>query len=99
MSEFEMGQDSFMLWMTIAGMLCWGACFLWMHHISEKQNRMLAELREQAQRIEDLSKTEHDLIREVHPQVGQIKAGVEEVKTTVKNTSDAVDQLKEQTPS
>ncbi len=94
-----MNQDSFMLGMTIAGMLCWAICFLWMHRISEKQNRLLTELREQAQRIEDLSRTEHDLIREVHPQVGQIKAGVEEMQATVKDTSDAVDQLKVQGPS
>ena len=34
---------------------------------------MLDELRGQARRIEKLSKAEHDLIKEVHPQVGEIK--------------------------
>ena len=35
------------------------------------------------QRIEHLSKVEHDLIREVHPQVGEIKEQVETVKEAV----------------
>ncbi len=34
-------------------------------------------------RIEDLSRAEHDLIRDVHPQVG-------EIKEKVKNVADAV---------
>lgn len=35
------------------------------------------------QRIEQLSETEHDLIREVHPQVGEIKEQVENVAEAV----------------
>ena len=54
-----MGQENSMFWMTVLGTLCWAICFLWMHQISAKQNRMLRELREQAQRIEDLSRNEH----------------------------------------
>jgi len=34
-------------------------------------------------RIEKLSKAEHDLIRDVHPQVGQIKEHIETVKEAV----------------
>jgi len=44
---------------------------------------MLIELREQTCRIEDLSKAEHDLIREVHPQVGEIKETVQRVESRV----------------
>ena len=39
-----------------------------MHRISTRQDRLLAELHAQGKRIEELSKIEHDLIREVHPQ-------------------------------
>jgi hypothetical protein len=58
-----------------------------MHRLSVKQNRLLVELREQGQRIESLSKTEHDLIQEVHPQVGAIKTGVEEVRAAVRDAA------------
>jgi len=34
-------------------------------------------------RIEDLSRAEHDLIRDVHPQVGEIKEKVEDVADAV----------------
>jgi hypothetical protein len=44
---------------------------------------MLKELHEMTQRIEQLSKAEHDLIRDVHPQVGEIKGHVETVKEAV----------------
>ena len=44
---------------------------------------MLRELHEMTQRIEQLSKAEHDLIREVHPQVEKIKQDVEDVATAV----------------
>jgi hypothetical protein len=50
-----------------------------MHRISAKQNYLLDKIREQGKRIEDLSKIEHDLIKEVHPQVGEIKEGVDEM--------------------
>ena len=39
---------------------------------------------EQGQRIEMLSKLEHDLIEEVHPQVSDIKEGMEAVIAVVK---------------
>ena len=84
-----MTRDELAFWLSVAGMACWGACFLWMHQISAKQNRLLAELREQAARIEALSKTEHDLIKEVHPQVGEIKASMDEVLDAVKQDADS----------
>ena len=44
---------------------------------------MLKELHEMTTRIEQLSRAEHDLIREVHPQVGEIKEHVENVRDAV----------------
>ena len=48
-----------------------------MRRISLKQNFLLDQLRDQGRRIEKLSKLEHDLIKEVHPQVNEIKEGME----------------------
>ena len=67
--------------MTLVGTVCWGVCFCWMHRISKNQNHVLEQLREQARRIEKFSKAEHDLIKEVHPQIGEIKDGVEKMAT------------------
>jgi hypothetical protein len=75
-------------WLTLLGTVCWGVCFWWMHLISTKQNSLLDQLREQGKRIEKLSKIEHDLIKEVHPQVGEIKEGMDEVLAVVKENSD-----------
>jgi uncharacterized protein YdeI (YjbR/CyaY-like superfamily) len=55
-----------------------------MHRISAKQNDLLEKLGEQGKRIEKLSKIEHDLIKEVHPQVNEIKEGMEEIMATTK---------------
>ncbi len=41
------------------------------------------ELREQGKRIEKLSKIEHDLLREVHPNVNEIKEEVQKVRDHV----------------
>jgi len=70
-------------WMTALGTLCWGLCFWWMHRISSRQDTMLVELREQGRRIETLSREEHALIREVHPQVGEIKESIQAVADDV----------------
>jgi hypothetical protein len=78
-----MDRDTLLFWLTVVSMLCWLVCFWWMHLISKRQDAMLSELREQTCRIEDLSKAEHDLIREVHPQVGKIKETVERVESRV----------------
>lgn len=58
-----------------------------MGRISFKQNRLMDQLREQGLRIEKLSKTEHDLIKEVHPQVGEIKEGMDEMIAAVKENT------------
>jgi hypothetical protein len=74
-------------WMTLAGMICWGFCFWWMRRISLNQNQLLARLQEQGKRIEKLSKLEHDLIKEVHPQVGEIKEGMDVIIAAVNENS------------
>jgi hypothetical protein len=70
-------------WLTLIGTLCWGVCFWWMHLISAKQNALLAQLHAQGKRIEKLSKLEHDLIKEVHPQVSEIKVGLDTMVAAV----------------
>ena len=44
---------------------------------------MLKELHEMTTRIEQISQAEHDLIREVHPQVGEINEHLENVAEAV----------------
>jgi predicted transcriptional regulator len=44
---------------------------------------MLQELNEMAQRIEKFSRAEHDLIKEVHPVVSDIKDRVDDVHGAV----------------
>jgi hypothetical protein len=65
------------------GIVCWAVCFWWMHRISSRQDALLEELREVTKRIEKLSQAEHDLIRDVHPQVSEIKEHVEDVREVV----------------
>src|ERR1017187_2020768 len=64
-------------WMKLVGTICWGVCFWWMD-----------QLRAQGKRIEKLSQIEHDLIKEVHPQVGEIKEGMETMIAVVKENSE-----------
>jgi uncharacterized protein Yka (UPF0111/DUF47 family) len=70
------------------GTFCWGACFWWMHRISSRQDSLLSELHDIARRIEQVSRAEHDLIREVHPQVGAIKQSIETVAEAVNDDAD-----------
>jgi uncharacterized protein YdeI (YjbR/CyaY-like superfamily) len=84
-----MNVNSLNFWISLAGLLCWIWCFWWMYRISADQNRMLKELKDQGQRIERLSKIEHDLIKQVHPQVSEIKEGMEEVIAAVKENTEA----------
>ena len=76
--------------MAVIGTLCWGLCFWWMKRISTEQNKLMDQLREQGRRIEKLSKIEHDLIKEVHPQVGEIKEGMNEMIAVVRENSEGV---------
>jgi len=86
-SRMKMSRDSLSFWMTLAGTVCWGVCFWWMRRLSIKQNFLLDQLREQGKRIEKLSRIEHDLIKEVHPQVNEIKEGMEEMMAVVKENA------------
>jgi hypothetical protein len=79
-----MERNQLNFWMTVCDLGCWVACFWWMNRISSRQNSLLDRLTEQTKRIERLSKAEHDLIKEVHPQVGQIKESMEVVIAAVK---------------
>ena len=75
--------DAIALVLGCVGTICWAVCFWWMHRISSHQDALLEELHEMTRRIEKLSQTEHDLIREVHPKVNEIKEHVENVKEVV----------------
>jgi uncharacterized protein YdeI (YjbR/CyaY-like superfamily) len=83
-----MDRNLFAFWMTFVGTVCWVVCFWWMYRISAKQNDLLEKLGEQGKRIEKLSKIEHDLIKEVHPQVNEIKEGMEEMIATAKENQE-----------
>jgi hypothetical protein len=78
-----MSQVMIALTLTWIGMACWGVCFWWMHRLSSRQESMLKELHGMTSRIEQLSKAEHDLIQQVHPQVSEIKEHVENVAEAV----------------
>ncbi len=84
-----MDKADFAFWLTVMGTLCWGVCFWWMHRISTKQNALLDQLHAQGKRIEKLSKLEHALIKEVHPQVGEIKEGMDAMVAAVKENTES----------
>jgi len=83
-----MDKTGFAFWLTVTGTLCWVVCFWWMYRISAKQNALLDQLHAQGKRIEKLSKIEHDLIKEVHPQVNEIKEGMVEMMATAKENQE-----------
>jgi hypothetical protein len=68
-AEGAMDQATIAYWLTWVGIGAWLVCFWWMHRISRRQDALLTELRELAQ-------TQHDILREVHPDVGEIKEHV-----------------------
>jgi hypothetical protein len=57
--------------LTWVGTSAWVVCFWWMYRISSRQDALLGELKE-------LAKVQHDILREVHPDVGEIKEHVVE---------------------
>ena len=65
-----------------------GCLLLVMHRISQRQNALLMELRGQANRIEEVSKAEHDLVKAIHPKVESIESGISKV-TEAANTGKA----------
>ena len=73
--------------LTWVGTGAWVVCFWWMHRISARQDALLTELRELAQ-------TQQDILREVHPDVGEIKAHVvEEQGAKINEISEQVTQV------
>jgi hypothetical protein len=79
-----MDNAAIVFWLTVLSAACWPICFWWMHRISSRQDAMLQTLREQGKRIEKLSREEHDLIKEVHPEVEQIQGDIADVKAAVR---------------
>jgi hypothetical protein len=66
-----MDHETISYMLTWIGTGAWVICFWWMHRISARQDALLIELKE-------LAKTQHDILREVHPDVGEIKEHVVE---------------------
>jgi len=75
---------SFFELLTVIDTGCWLLCFWWMHRISSRQDATLKELRDQNARIERLAKTEHDLVKEMHPKVASIEGGLSDVADAVR---------------
>ena len=75
--------------LTWVGTGAWVVCFWWMYRISARQDALLTELRELAQ-------TQHDILREVHPDVGEIKEHVIEAQETkINEIAERVTQVAE----
>ena len=75
--------------LTWVGTGAWVVCCWWMHRISARQDALLQELRE-------LARTQHDILREVHPDVGEIKEHVvEEQGAKINEISEQVTQVAE----
>ena len=64
----------------VLDLVCWGVCFWWMHRISQRQSAMLEELQQQARGIEELSKEEREILKELHPTVQKIDETVDQVR-------------------
>jgi hypothetical protein len=84
-----MNETGITFWLTLIGTLCWLICFWWMYCISAKQKALLVQLHAQGKRIEKLSKIEHDLIKEVHPKVNEIKEGMTTMVAAVKENTES----------
>jgi hypothetical protein len=54
-----------------------------MHRISSRQDATLQQLQEQARRIEDISKAEHEILTDVHPSVQKIEKDLGEVSEKI----------------
>ena len=79
-----MNKDALVFWLSFVGAVCWPICFWWMHRISSRQDTLLKQLSEQSKRIEKLSQAEHNLIKEVHPKVGEIHDDLQDVAAAMR---------------
>jgi len=64
---------------AIVDLACWCICFWWMHRISSRQDAVLEQLKKQAERIERVSREEHQILQEVHPKVEKIEKNIDKV--------------------
>ena len=64
---------------SVLELACWPLCFWWMHRISSRQNAVLSELKQQAQRIEKVSTEERRILAELHPTVEKMEKDLDEV--------------------
>jgi archaellum component FlaC len=78
--------------LAIANVGFWGICFWWMHRISARQNAVLDQLRQQAHRIENISKEEHAILSELHPNVESIQKSVDEVSDEVTRVKGKIEE-------
>jgi hypothetical protein len=78
-----MDQSTIAYWLTWVGTGAWAICFWWMHRISARQDALLIELKE-------LAKTQQDILKEVHPDVGEIREHV------VEEQGQKIDEIAEQ---
>jgi hypothetical protein len=86
-----MDHESIAYVLTLIGTGAWVICFWWMRRISARQDALLMELKE-------LAKTQHDILKEVHPDVGEIKEHmveeqgekIEEIAEQVSHVEDAL---------
>jgi hypothetical protein len=69
---------------VLVELVCWPICFWWMHRMSSRQNAMLRQLRQQGHRIENVSKEEHEILKELHPAVQKIEETIADSKTATK---------------
>jgi hypothetical protein len=84
-----MDQGTITYLLTWVGTGAWVVCFWWMHRISSRQDALLTELRE-------LARIQHDILREVHPDVGEIKEHVvEEQGTKINEIAEQVTHVAE----
>jgi hypothetical protein len=84
-----MDQATIAYWLTWVGTTAWVVCFWWMHRISARQDALLMELKE-------LAKVQHDILREVHPDVGEIKEHViEEQGEKIEEIAEQVSHVEE----
>jgi hypothetical protein len=77
-------------YVTIVNFSCWLVCYAWMHRISSRQNAVLMQLTTQAHRIEEISRQEHAILAEVHPNVEAIQKGVDQVSEKVTRVEGSV---------
>jgi hypothetical protein len=88
-TEGDMDHEAIAYVLTWVGTGAWVICFWWMHRISSRQDALLEELKE-------LAKVQHDILREVHPDVGEIKQHVvEEQGEKIEEIADHITHVKE----